>query len=143
MFYTRKAAGVLGPDVTMEQYAKGKGIENNWLTRFLTGKTEGALSSEHLELAKKILNAKFVVGFLDDMDESVYRLMKMMGWKYDSAKEETQQQCIQSLIKDGSNKNAFGDYESPKKGTQVYSLLSWQTQYDARLYGKNYFPLTT
>lgn len=135
MFYTRKATGVLGPEVTLEQYAKGKGIENNWLTRYLTGKTEGTLSSEHLELAKKIMNAKFVVGFLDDMEESVHRLMAMTGWKFDPQKEENQKQCMQSLIKDGTNKNPFGDYELPRKGTQAYSLLAWQTQYDARLYG--------
>ncbi len=136
MFYTRKATGVLGPEVTLEQYAKGKGIENNWLTRYLTGKTEGALANEHLELAKKVLNAKFVVGFLDDMEESVHRLMSMTGWKFDPQKEDTQKQCMQSLIKDGTNKNPFGDYELPRKGTQAYSLLAWQTQYDARLYGK-------
>ena len=37
------------------------------------------------------------------------------------------------LIEVGSNRNMAG-YELPKKGSQAYSLITWQTQFDIKLY---------
>jgi len=138
MYYHQKSNGVLDDKLTLEDYARGEGIENNWITRFLTNAMEGELKKSNLEHAKKILGKKFLIGFLDDAEESIYRLKKYNGWdissdEVDETKEYEQKMCIQKRIEEGNNKN-INPYEMPKKGSQAYALLSWQTQYDMKLY---------
>ena len=125
----------LEDSVTIEDYAQGNGIENNWMTRFLTNRMTGELTKEDLEHAKVIMKEKFLIGFLDDLEESIYRIIKYNGWRYDD--DETakmkQEDCIADLTKLGSNINAEG-YEIPKRGTQGYALIIWQTQFDSKLF---------
>jgi len=134
MYYYRMNIGDL-PDVTLEEYAKGAGIENNWMTRFLTGQMEGELSKEKLERAKLILEQKFLIGFLDDIDESMLRFMKYNGWTFseDDTEELNQVQCVQTLTAIGANANSM-KYDMPKRGSQAFALITWQTQYDMNLY---------
>jgi len=134
MYYYRMNIGDL-PDVTLEEYAKGAGIENNWMTRFLTGQMEGELSKEKLERAKLILEQKFMIGFLDDIDESMFRFMKYNGWTFseDDTEELNQVQCVQTLTAIGANANSM-KYDMPKRGSQAFALITWQTQYDMNLY---------
>ena len=121
--------------VSIEDYAQGNGIENNWMTRFLANRMTGELTKEDLEQAKEILKEKFLIGFLDDLEESVYRIIAYNGWKYaaDETEKMKQEDCITDLTKVGSNINAEG-YEIPKRGTQAYALIIWQTQFDSKLY---------
>lgn len=125
----------LEDSVTLEDYAQGNGIENNWMTRFLTDRMTGELTKEDLEQAKVILKEKFLIGFLDDLEESIYRIIKYNGWRYadDETDKMKQEDCIADLTKVGSNINAEG-YEIPKRGTQGYALIIWQTQFDTKLY---------
>lgn len=138
MYYYQQRTTESGEAITLEEYARGNGIENNWMTRFLTNAMEGELQKSHLEQAKKILSKKFLVGFLDDLDESVARLMKYVDWNYDEDETKAlhQQDCIQRKLADGSNRNPT-EYELPKKGSQAHALLSWQTQFDMKLYGES------
>lgn len=96
---------------------------------------EGELTKEHLDQAKDILSNKFLIGMLDDGDETVKRLMKYfdLSFNSDETRRMEQEDCIQELIKDGTNVNKIG-YDLPKKGSQAYSLLTWQTQYDIKLF---------
>lgn len=121
-------------DVTLEEYAKGQGIENNWMTRYLSGQMEGELTKEKLEQAKVVLRRKFLIGFVDDFQESIYRVLNYNGWEYSAEETEAlnQQICLESVAKVGSNQN--DDYQMPKRGSQAHALLSWQTQYDMKLY---------
>lgn len=125
----------LDESVSIEDYAQGNGIENNWMTRFLANRMTGELTKEDLEQAKVILKEKFLIGFLDDLEESVYRIIKYNGWKYalDETEKMKQEDCIADLTKVGSNINAEG-YEIPKRGTQAYALIIWQTQFDSKLF---------
>jgi hypothetical protein len=136
MYHYRRSNGELDEKITLEEFARGNGIENNWITRFLTNAMEGELKKSHLDQAKKILSKKFLIGFLDDAEESVIRMMKFMGWKYDEdeTKALMQQDCVQKKLQEGSNRNP-DEYEMPKKGSQAHALIAWQTQYDLKLYG--------
>jgi hypothetical protein len=137
MYYYQRSIGSIDEKISLEEFARGNGIENNWMTRFLTNAMEGELKKSHLDQAKKILSKKFLVGFLDDVEESVARLLKYMGWKFedDETKALLQQDCIQRKLVEGSNRNPT-EYELPKKGSQAHALISWQTQFDMKLYGK-------
>ena len=136
MYHYQKSTGEIAETVNLEEFARGNGIENNWMTRFLTNAMEGELKKSHLDQAKKILSKKFLVGFLDDAEESTTRLMKYMGWKYDEdeTKALMQQDCVSKRLVEGSNRNPV-EYELPKKGSQAHALISWQTQFDMKLYG--------
>lgn len=135
MYYYRRAEDTLDSSITLEEYAQGNGIENNWMTRYLVNAMEGELTKEHLNNAKEVLERKFLIGFLDDGEETMHRLMKYFGWEYDEdeTKQMNQEDCIKDLLRDGTNVNVEG-YEMPKKGTQAYALLTWQTQFDMKLY---------
>ncbi len=134
-YRTQGEDAVLDSSITIEDYAQGNGIENNWMTRFIVNKMEGELSKEHLEQAKEILKRKFLIGFLDDAKETVARIIKYYNWSYDEdeTKQMNQEDCIDNLIKEGTNHNPTG-YEMPKKGSQAYALITWQTQYDKKLF---------
>jgi len=117
-------------DISLEDYAHGNGIENNWMVRYLTNVMEGELKQDHVTQAKKIISKKFLIGFLEDLEETIIRLMKYNAWSFDEEKEEEQKECISNKLKDHVER----EHEMPKKGTQTHTYLSWQTQYDFKLY---------
>ncbi|EJK76414.1 hypothetical protein THAOC_01822, partial [Thalassiosira oceanica] len=121
--------------VSIEDYAQGNGIENNWMCRFIANRMTGELTKDDLEEAKEILRTKFLVGFVDDLDESLHRIMKYAGWKYkdDSTERMKQEDCVKDLAAHGTNANPT-EYELPKRGSQAHALISWQTQFDSKLY---------
>jgi len=137
MYYykTQGEVPMIDPSVSLEDYAQGQGIENNWVTRFLTGRMEGELTKEDLEQAKEIISRKFLIGFLDDGEETVYRLMKYFDFSFsdDETKKMEEEDCIKDLLKDGTNANTV-EYEMPKKGSQAAALIKWQTQFDIKLF---------
>eukprot|EP00970_Alexandrium_tamarense_P008338 scaffold1593_cov193-Alexandrium_tamarense.AAC.39 len=136
MYYHRlNELGDLDSSVTIEDYARGNGIENNWMTRFLTNRLTGELTKDDLEQAKEILKEKFLIGFLDDLEESMYRIMKYNAWTYsqDESQKMKEEDCIQDLAVVGSNINP-SEYEIPKRGSQAYALIVWQTQFDTKLF---------
>ena len=97
---------------------------------------EGELIKEHLDQAKEIIPTKFLIGILSDGEETVKRLMKYydLSFNLDKTRQMEQEDCLNDLIKDGTNVNTDG-YELPKKGSQAYSLLTWQTQFEIKLFG--------
>merc|ERR1712150_363214 len=101
----------------------------------------GELKVDHVTQAKKILSKKFLIGFLDDIEESIVRLMKYNGWEFEEGKEEYQQECIAQKLQNHVGR----EHELPKKGTQTHAYLSWQTQYDFKLYefAKQLFEIQT
>lgn len=147
MYHYRKSTGEIAEGVTMEDYGRGNGIENNWMTRFLTNVLEGELKKSHLDQAKIILSKKFLVGFLDDAQESIARFIKYNDWQYDPQDETKalqQKDCVARKLQEGSNRNPV-EYEMPKKTSQAHALIAWQVGYDQKLYdfAKQLFELQT
>ena len=134
-WYRVEEVGDLDRSVSIEDYAQGNGIENNWMCRFIANRMTGELTKEDLEEAKEILRTKFLVGFVDDLDESLHRIMKYAGWSYkeDPTERMRQEDCLKDLAAHGTNANPT-EYELPKRGSQAHALISWQTQFDTKLY---------
>ena len=134
-WYRIEEVGDLDRSVSIEDYAQGNGIENNWMCRFIANRMTGELTKDDLEEAKEILRTKFLVGFVDDFDESLHRIMKYAGWSYkdDGTERMKQEDCIKDLAGHGTNANPV-EYELPKRGSQAHALISWQTQFDSKLY---------
>ncbi len=110
-------------------------VRLDWMCRFLTGSMEGEITKEHLEQAKEILKRKFLVGFLDDGEETIYRIMKYFKWEFDEDEEKRmhQEECIVDHMKEKTNPSEV-EYEIPVRGSQAFALIKWQTQFDVKLY---------
>ena len=54
--------------ISIEMWARSNRVEFNWMTRFLSNELDGDLTQLHLEIAKKILKEKCLVGLLEDSE---------------------------------------------------------------------------
>jgi hypothetical protein len=114
------------------EYARGQGIENNWLVHYLINQIDGDLDRNVLDQPKMVLKHKFLIGILEVKEESIKRFQAYFGWEYPdnaAALAEKQSFCISSMLTGGINTNTDG-YEVPKKGTQEFAFISHQNQYD-------------
>eukprot|EP00804_Cyclotella_cryptica_P005084 CCRYP_011514-RA/>CCRYP_011514-RA protein AED:0.37 eAED:0.37 QI:289/1/1/1/0.5/0.33/3/364/610 len=67
-------------DMNLEEFAKSGLIENNPLTRNLSGVKNDELLKSHFQVAKEILKRKFIVGLYDHIQESIERFELFFGW---------------------------------------------------------------
>lgn len=136
MYYYIQKTDPAAANIPLIEYARGQGIENNWMVRYLINQIDGDLDRNALDQAKMVLKRKFLIGLLEQKEESIKRFQAYFGWEYpenDAALAEKQSFCINSMLTDGINTNADG-YEVPKKGTQEYALIAHQNQFDVKLY---------
>lgn len=88
--------------MNIDEYAKSKYIENNWLTRFLVKKPRGKLTHSDLLLAKKIIKYKCLVGIYDDIEASLARFQRYFGWDINSpGKTDEIEKCRADVISAG------------------------------------------
>jgi len=103
--------------------------QGNAMTRLLIGKYKKAcvITEEEFQMAKDVLRRKFTIGLMSKMEESVERFDRRFGW-YDN---EKRQQCFDSHIKVGDNKNP---HKEVKEGSEAWKLLTEMNSVDIRLY---------
>ena len=102
-------------DWTIEQYAESDRIENNWMTRQLSGQLSGDLNDDALAVAMEVIRSKFLVGLMTEMDRTMERFEKFFRWKY-RVNPENQEACRERLMSGGSNSNSANKKEQPKEG---------------------------
>ena len=120
-------------DWTIEQYAESDRIENNWMTRQLSGQLSGDLDDNAVNVAIDVIRSKFLVGLMTEMDRTMERFEKFFQWKF-KVNPENQEACRDRLMSGGSNSNSANKKEMPKEGDIAYEKLMWQNQYDMQLY---------
>uniref|UniRef100_A0A7S4MTT3 Sulfotransferase domain-containing protein n=1 Tax=Odontella aurita TaxID=265563 RepID=A0A7S4MTT3_9STRA len=116
--------------MTLEEYAKSAYAENNWMVRFLSGKMDGDVSTDHLAVAKEVLRTKFVVGLLTNKDGSVERFEHYFGWAY---QDQAGWVCQRKVVDGEPSSNESSKY-FVKEGNQAWNLLLWQNKLDVKLY---------
>ena len=110
-------------NMTIEEFAKSKYIENNWVTRFLVDKTKGKLTHSDMLLAKMIVRYKVLVGLYDELDTSMARFQRYFGWK-DTSKTRADIAICRSKTVARGDKNVLGHPTSIEDGKAVGSLQS-------------------
>jgi hypothetical protein len=100
-------------NMSISEFAKSKYIENNWMTRFLIGKTKGKLTHADMLLAKQILRYKVLVGLYDELDTSMVRFQRYFGWKSVTKTQADTAKCRSKAIARG-DKNVLGHPTSIK-----------------------------
>mmetsp|Transcript_14265 Transcript_14265/g.29133 ORF Transcript_14265/g.29133 Transcript_14265/m.29133 type:complete len:809 (-) Transcript_14265:96-2522(-) len=129
--------------MTLTQYIRegGARVENNYVTRFLTGQYGGALGMHHLDMAREVLRRKFVVGLASDLPGTVRVFDYMFQWNNrtgDTSGEDADANdemakiysCYDDIL------GALSDKSPPKveEGTEGWKLLMAQNWLDLKVY---------
>lgn len=121
-------------------------LGDNFLTRSLTNTLDSSipLSDEHLLLAEEVIRTKFLVGLVDEMDETWFRIRNAFGWSNRGGATE----CAENIIWRNNvqmNKTPPGSVQvgawqtSSNKiepNSSEWNILSRINEYDLRLYAK-------
>lgn len=120
--------------VDIVTYAKGAEIENNWMTRALTGKLNGGdLTEDDLSAAKEFLENYCVVGTLDELAESVRQFANAFGWKTNDEQADKFSPCVANALRNGLMDERLM-YQHNTPGEYLHELLSNSNNYDTQLY---------
>jgi hypothetical protein len=118
---------------TLEQYAQSDVVENNWMTRQLSGQLGGELTDSNLQKAMEVVRRKFMVGLMTQIEPSMTRFEKFFRWKY-KVNPTNQETCRARLMSGGSNSNKANKKPLPKEGEPAWDLLAHQNNFDIQLY---------
>lgn len=120
--------------ITFSQYmlSPGDHVENNYLTRTLSGRHEGILHIHHLDVAREFLRSKFVVGLASDLPTSAELFIHTFGWL-----NMTNTDSIKNLdLCDNNVYNSLSQKSPPivEEGSEGYNLLIAENWFDLKLY---------
>lgn len=125
------------PDVagmTLTQYVRqgAHRVQNNYLTRHLSGRYGGKLEVFHLDVAREFLRRKFVVGLARDLPATTNLFTHVYGWNNTAAimGMDNAEQCYQTIF------NALTDSSPPSvdEGSEGWKLIVSQNWFDLKLY---------
>lgn len=115
--------------MSIEMYARSKRAEYNGMVRFLSNEMEGDLNDSHLDIAKKVLQEKCLVGLLEQKTESFRRFEEYFKWE---AKDQEEVDCRERWLNwNWSNKHSHPLVE---EGSVVWDLLYRKNELDMELY---------
>lgn len=132
--------------MSFKEWASRDRGDNNWMVRKLIGKgPRDQLNVQDLDLAMELVRAKFVVGLMGKMEESVHRFNLMLG--IDPSTPENQECINQFTSSQGDShaaknkakivkKNEWNSYAHPEveMGSPAWVSLSKIHMYDNLLY---------
>jgi hypothetical protein len=131
-FFLKKHKVAAVASMELDDYCKSPHVENNWMVRILSDKMTGDVGDDDLEMAKKLLKEKMIIGLLEQKEESMRRFEFYFGWRY-TENPQRQESCRTRIL--------VGDYRTNesakskiKEGSQAWSLLMWQNKLDMKLY---------
>ena len=104
--------------------------------RFLTNEMSGALSHNHLDLAKQILQCKCLVGLLEEFSESLKRFDAYFKWDqtdFDGGPVQMSDRgvCEARVMSQPDNVHAHPNFD---EGSEVWKILMEKNMLDLDLY---------
>ena len=100
------------------------------MVRFLTNKMTDMVTVDDLNVAKEIVRRKIIVSLVLDVRSAMERYLNFFGWDFDDLSLE-QQQCMNTYLSSGSNKNKHAIVE---EGTMGWRILRTNNLLDLELY---------
>eukprot|EP00547_Thalassionema_nitzschioides_P001414 CAMPEP_0194202312 /NCGR_PEP_ID=MMETSP0156-20130528/2373_1 /TAXON_ID=33649 /ORGANISM="Thalassionema nitzschioides, Strain L26-B" /LENGTH=1035 /DNA_ID=CAMNT_0038927775 /DNA_START=15 /DNA_END=3122 /DNA_ORIENTATION=- len=116
-------------EMTIEAFAQSKYIENNYVTRLLSGKKSGKITQKEVEYCKELLRRKAVVGTYEDIEVALKHFEQYLGWLSPNSNVLN---CQANIISNDINKDGSMDID---ESSSAYSLLRQQNMHDLALYG--------
>lgn len=120
--------------LTLTQYIRqgGHRVQNNYLTRHLSGRYGGKLEVFHLDVARELLRRKFVVGLARDLPATTNLFTNIYGWNNTAAimGMDNAEQCYHTIF------NALSASSPPTidEGSEGWKLLVSQNWFDLKVY---------
>jgi len=111
-----------------EEFAQSKYIENNYVTRLLTGKSSGALSRKDVEFCKELLRRKAIIGLYENIEEALKHFELYLGW---SPSTSHALNCQAGAIADALNNKPSIELD---ESSGAYALIRQQNIHDISLY---------
>ena len=116
--------------LTLTQYIRqgGQRVQNNYLTRYLSGRYGGKLEVWHLDVAREFMRRKFVVGLARDLPATTNLFINVFGWNNTAATNADL--CYHNIF------NALSDSSPPSvdEGSEGWKLLVSQNWFDLKVY---------
>lgn len=120
------------PEMSLFRWINSGQMKENLLTRQLTNEMHGTLTPNHLELAKETLRRLFIVGILEEKQESIMRFLdffQFLTWKHaDDRAMECQDKNLNYGWKNAKS-HPVPDHDAP-----FYQLLEEKNSYDMEIY---------
>jgi len=157
-FYYQKVAtwektfdGSRDANLTLLEYASDSQYHvDNWVTRQLSNRHNGPVRGQDFVLAQRVLKEKMLILWLDEIDESIARLVAFMAWesRLQPPRSNSEQKeglgsnaCLDSYLH-SNPANAHHDNRSKiTVNSTEWQMLKDINQYDLNLYwyGKELF----
>ena len=138
MFYYTKMAhweSTYSPEIgamSISQYANSHLVQNNWMTRQLSGILDGELTQAHLQAALEVLRTRILVGLYTEMDASLNRFEQYFGWTY-RIDPQNQEGCRTRFVRRGIVHPQRRRKELDED-TEAFAAIYWQNQMDLEIY---------
>lgn len=120
--------------MTLPQYVRSGGhrVENNYLTRYLSGRYGGKLTVRHLNIARELLRRKFVIGLASDLPATANLFSHTFGWNHTVATLglENVDVCYNYILDSLTDKAP----PSVEEGSEGWRLLVAQNWFDLKVY---------
>ena len=106
-------------------------MENNYLTRYLSGRYGGNLMLYHLDIAREFIRRKFVVGLASDLPTTADMFSYVFGWNNSTnLGQENVYLCYNNIYSALSRKPP----PMVQEGSEGWKLLIAQNWFDLKLY---------
>jgi hypothetical protein len=133
-YYADIASDPAVASMSLQQYIRSgeDRLENNHLTRYLSGRYHGDLREEHLDIAREFLRRKFVVGLARDLPTTAELFSRVFGWRNatDIRGSEDVDLCIDTIFHELAAKSQ----PSLEEGSEGWKMVMAQNWFDLKLY---------
>jgi len=130
-------------NLTLLEYASDSRYHvDNWMTRMLANQHNGPVQNQDFIYAKQVLKDKVLILWLEQIDESVERLIHFMGWEDHLPINPTleRKECFDSKLHSTTPANHI-DHNSVREESEEWQMLKKINKFDLNLYwyGKDLF----
>lgn len=133
-YYADIASDPAVASMSLQQYIRSgeDRLENNHLTRYLSGRYHGDLREEHLDIAREFLRRKFVVGLARDLPTTAELFSRVFSWRNatDIRGSEDVDLCIDTIFHELAAKSQ----PSLEEGSEGWKMVMAQNWFDLKLY---------
>jgi hypothetical protein len=115
------------------EYAKVRNTDNDHMVKKMAGIAANATATEaHLRVAMRTIEKRFIVGLMDQMEESVRRFNIVMG----ISETDENKKCMDHFFHDslGAKRHKSNSHPQVKKGSATWNALAKRNKLDLRLY---------
>ena len=119
-------------DMSVSYWARHINNDNEHMVKKLAGKRmNDVVDEEDLQLAMRTLKSRFVVGLMDNMEESIHRFNTILGIDETS---ETSKDCMDQYFGHGTLKSNSNSHPKVSEGSRAWKARAEANPLDIKLY---------